>query len=107
MEKFREYVVPYSHNCRRRHRHKHLHGKISEFCTQLEVKIKDEWHVVVRYDSSHGYSHKDIIHADGRREKVPLGISDYNEALTFAQIDLDTNWQIYKKRFYKEVEYYE
>lgn len=78
-----------------------------EFSTQLEVKIKDKWHVAVRYDTSHGFSHKDILHADGNREKVPLGISDYNEALTFAQIDLDTNWQSHAKRFNKEAGYYE
>lgn len=107
MDKSREYVVPYSYNCRRRHYHKYAHGKILEFSTQLEVKIKDKWYVPVRYDTSHGFSHKDIIHANGMREKVPLGIPDYNEALTFAQIDLDTNWQIYKKRFYKEAGYYE
>lgn len=107
MEKFREYIVPYALDCRRRHRHKLFQGKIIEFSTQLEVKIKDRWYVALRYDTAHGYSHKDILHADGRAEKVPLGISDYNEALTFAQIDLDTNWQIYKKRFHKEVGYHE
>lgn len=107
MQVFREFIVPYAENCRRRHRHKQSRGKILEFCIQLEVKYKEAWYVVVRYDTSRGYTHQDIIHADGKKEKIPLGISDYDEALTFAQMGLDTNWQIYKKRFYKEVRYYE
>jgi len=36
---------------------------------------------------------------NGVTSKTPLFISDYNEALTFAESDIITNWEIYKKRF--------
>lgn len=107
MQGFKEFIVPYAIDCRKRHRHRQSKGKILEFCVQLEIKSEEVWHVVVRYDTSHGYTHQDFIHVNGKKEKIPLGISDYNEALTFAQIDLDKNWHIYREHFYKEVSYYE
>jgi len=74
---------------------------------QLEIKHQNKWCVCIRYDTSHDFAHRDIIHADGRKEKFSLGILNYNEALTFAQIDLDKNWQTYLQNFLKEVVRYE
>jgi hypothetical protein len=71
---------------------------------QLEVKLNDRWHPVVRYDTTHGFSHQDIYYRDGRVEKIPLGISDYNIAMTFAENDLKRKWDVYIQHFVKEAE---
>lgn len=36
---------------------------------------------------------------NGVKSKTPLFISDYNEALSFAESDIKANWKIYKERF--------
>lgn len=36
---------------------------------------------------------------NGIKSKTPLFISDYNEALTFAESDIRSNWKMYKERF--------
>jgi len=35
-------------------------------------------------------------------KKTPLFNQDYNDALTFAEHDLKSNWEFYKKRFLEE-----
>ncbi|MBU0878154.1 MAG: hypothetical protein KKD55_00900 [Candidatus Omnitrophica bacterium] len=59
---------------------------------------------MVRYDTAHGFTHKDIIHADGAQEKIPLYVSDFKEALTFSDRELKVNWRTYREQFLKEVE---
>ena len=56
----------------------------------------------MRYDTAHGFTHKDIIHANGRKDKIPLFIADFKEALDFSDKDLKNNWQIYCEQFLKE-----
>ena len=77
-------------------------GKIVEFMVQYEIFVKGKWHPVVRYDTSHGYAHRDLIHADGRKEKSELLFKDLNICLTYAENDLRANWKSYKERFLKE-----
>ena len=69
----------------------------------MEIFHKGKWHDFISYDTAHGFSHRDVIHIDKQIEKVALGVVDYNEALTFAQLDIDTNWRLYRERFFKEV----
>lgn len=71
---------------------------------QLEFKVKDKWYPVVRYDTAHNFTHQDIYHKDGGVDKIPLGIGDYNIAMTFAEEELKKNWQMYIQRFLKEVD---
>ena len=71
---------------------------------QLELKIEDKWYPVVRYDTAHNLSHQDIYRRDGGIDKIPLGISDYNIAMTFAEEELKKNWEIYVEHFLKGVE---
>ena len=70
---------------------------------QLEVYYRGRWYPVVRYDTAHGIAHRDYLRPDGNAEKTPLFTLDYNEALTFAEKDLDINWESYCQRFLKEV----
>lgn len=95
--------MAYAPDCRKRHYHRQSKGRIIEFCLQLEILYKRKWCGFIRYDTAHGISHRDVIHSNGCIDKVPLGIADYNEALSFAQIDIDTNWHLYRKRFFGEV----
>ena len=73
-----------------------------EFMVQLEVNLRGKWKPVIRYDTAHGFTHRDIFHADGRTEKTPFPVSDYNTALTFAELDLRTNWELHRERFLRE-----
>jgi len=102
--KVTEFTLLFDHNCRIRHFHRLSKNKIIEFCIQLEIYFKDKWHPVIRYDTAHGFTHKDILHKGGRAEKEPLFVNDYNEALTFAETDIKTNWQIYRDKFLKEID---
>jgi len=71
---------------------------------QYELKIKDEWYQVVRYDTAHGFAHKDIVPYKRDTQKETLPFNDYNLALTFAEKDLRDNWQKYREQYLKETE---
>ena len=99
-----EYVVLLGNDGRRRVRHTRVGGNVTEFMVQYEIFVDGKWHEVVRYDTSHGYAHKDLIHADGRKEKVTLFFKDLNICLTYAENDLRANWKNYRDKFLKELE---
>jgi hypothetical protein len=71
---------------------------------QYEALIRDEWRPIVRYDTSHGFAHKDIIHYDGDQEKPPLCFPDLSIAFTFAIQDLKISWRWYRIAYTKEME---
>jgi hypothetical protein len=73
-------------------------GHILSFMVQLECQFDDQWQPVIRYDTAHDYAHRDVLHPGGEVTKEDLGIADYNEALTFAQHDLQANWLLYRER---------
>ena len=79
-------------------------GKILKFVAQYEALIRDEWRPIVRYDTSHGFAHKDIIHYDGDQDKQPLYFPDLNIAFTFAVQDLKISWRWYRLAYIKEME---
>ena len=47
-------------------------GEILEFVAQYEALISGEWRPVVRYDTAHGFAHKDIIKANGEVQAATL-----------------------------------
>ena len=79
-------------------------GKVLKFLAQYEALIRDEWRPIVRYDTSHGFAHKDIVHYDGDQEKQPLYFPDLNIAFTFAIQDLKISWRWYRMAYTKEME---
>ena len=97
-----EYVVPLGSDGRYRHYHANKSGKVVVFCVQYEIYIYGKWYPVVRYDTAHGFAHRDFMDFNGVKSKTPLFTSDYNDALTFAEFDIKSNWEIYKKRFIGE-----
>ena len=66
---------------------------------QSNTMIEGKWYPVVRYDTVHGFAHRDLIDIKGKITKTPLFIQDYNDALTFAESDLKANWGVYRERF--------
>lgn len=69
-------------------------GKVIGFVVQLEVEVEGIWRPVVRYDTAHGFCHRDRYKVDGtvvRHELLPD--SDYNLAFTFASSDVKENWE--------------
>jgi hypothetical protein len=101
--KVTEYVVPSGLDGRRRVRHVKTGGKITEFVVQYEIFVDGQWYPVVRYDTAHGYAHRDLLHADGRKEKTTLMFKDLNLCLTYAEHDLRLNWRNYSDQYLKEV----
>ena len=77
-------------------------GETLEFTVQYEALIRDEWRPVVRYDTVHGFAHKDILHPDGRVDKQPIYFESYNLAFTYATLDLKRFWREYREKHEKE-----
>lgn len=94
-----EYIIRISVSDRYRHFHITDKAKIVFFRVQYETKIGNIWYPVVRYDTAHGFAHRDIMNIKGDMQKTPLFNHDYNDALTFAENDLKSNREYYKKRF--------
>jgi len=100
----KEFVVLLGNDCRLRHYHNRMKQEVIEFMVQLEIQFKGDWKPIIRYDTAHGFAHRDAYHPDGRVEKTPLAMGDYNSILTFAEFDLRTNWELYRERFLREAE---
>ncbi len=76
-------------------------GRVLGFVIQLECFIHDNWHIVVRYDTAHGFAHSDMLHPSKPERKIDLNIKDYNDAFTFARRDIAARWQFYCERYSK------
>lgn len=97
-----EYVVPLGFDGRRRTLYARDRNEILEFVVQYELRIRDAWRPVIRYDTAHGFAHKDILSFKDETVKQKLSFSDYNLALTFAEKDLRDNWRKYRENFLRE-----
>jgi hypothetical protein len=78
-------------------------GVVTGFTVQYEALIQGQWRPIVRYDTSHGFAHKDLLHPSGREEKQPLYLPDYNLAFTFAIQDLKIAWAWYRRAYEEEL----
>jgi hypothetical protein len=97
------YVFMLSDTDRKRHEHITEKDRVTGFVVQYETLIEGKWLPVVRYDTAHGYAHKDLLNPDGSKEKIFLGAADLNEALTSADIDINENWERYKERYLRRI----
>ncbi|MBI3162369.1 MAG: hypothetical protein HYZ23_07650 [Chloroflexi bacterium] len=77
------------------------HGQIHRFVIQLEcIFVEDgEWIPVVRYDTAHGYAHRDVMHPYKREEKTKMPVQDYNEAFNMAMEDVVRKRYEYRRRY--------
>jgi len=73
--------------------------RVLRFMAQLECRFNGEWEPVVRYDTAHGFAHRDMLHPSGKTDKIETAVRDYNEALTFAIHDLTDHWAKYRRRY--------
>jgi len=103
----KSFVYAIDSDCRIRHYHQQQKSQILGFVVQLEVRVAEIWHPVVRYDTAHGFAHRDQLHHRAPTEKSPLAIETFNQALTLAERDLRENWQDYRAGFLEEVKRYE
>lgn len=78
------YVIALTRDGQNRYRHRHVLEKdrVVEFSVQYETHIAGKWHPIVRYDSSHGFAHRDLIHPDGTESKTAFHYWEYAEVLT-------------------------
>jgi hypothetical protein len=74
-------------------------GRVQGFVVQLECLFDEVWQPVVRYDTHHGFAHRDLLHPSGEADKTDLQEPDRNKALNLAVDDLVTNWHNYRKRY--------
>lgn len=100
MTKRVDFVVILGDGVRKRHYHETEKNRVTHFAVQLEVKAKNEWKVVVRYDCSHGFSHVDMYDLKGNQTKKTLNLS-FESALTYGEWDINKNWFKYKREFLK------
>ena len=71
---------------------------------QLEVEVEEGvWKPVVRYDTSHGFAHRDIMMPDGSQKKGPFDLNDFGSALNFAQEDLLRSWMNYRENYLRRL----
>jgi len=98
MGKIVDFVVIFDNGVRKRHHHETEKGKVTYFAVQLEVEVKGEWNIAVRYDCSHGFSHMDRYDIKGRQIKIMLNLS-FESALTYGDWDINKNWFKYKQEF--------
>jgi len=78
-------------------------GVVISLLVQYETYIEKQWHAIVRYDTAHGFPHRDVMHPNGDQEKFPLAFPDLKTALQYAEQDIKDRWQWYKERYIKEM----
>ena len=100
------YIIDLTLDGQNRYRHYHrLEGnEIVEFSIQYEAYIQGRWQPIARYDSAHGYAHRDLLHPDGLETKMTFRNWDYAQVLTYGERDLKQNWQSYRQRYLSEIE---
>ena len=74
-------------------------GEVLSFVVQLESWIGNKWKAIVRYDTAHGFAHRDKMHARKETEKVEIQVRTYKEGLNFAIDDMEANWRDYRRRY--------
>lgn len=100
----KQYLEQLSPDDRLRYRIITEKGAVVRFTVQYEAYIGGRWHPIVRYDTAHGFAHRDLLHPDGTQEKTALSVIDFKQALSYAKSDLKAHWEDYKKAFLEEME---
>jgi hypothetical protein len=78
-------------------------GRVTQLVVQYEVLMGERWQPIVRYDTAHGYLHRDLYrHGQEEPLKEAISVVDLSDGLTQAIEDLRQHWQLYKRRFLGE-----
>lgn len=79
-------------------------GTVVSFRVQYQAEIAGTLYPVVRYDTAHGYPHRDLLDANGDTiSKTPIGGS-LNYALGTAIDDIKDNWERYRLAFVRRIQ---
>jgi len=78
-------------------------GKIEKLVIQYESFITNEWRAIVRYDTAHGFFHRDVLYPNGEQVKQSINIENLNNAVLYAEQDLKDRWEFYKNRYIKKL----
>jgi len=87
-----------------RYFHRLARGQIVRFSVQYEAWIENEWCAIVRYDTAHGYPHRDLLHPDGTQEQREFRGYSMEEVLTLGERDLKMNWRRYRAVYEQEMQ---
>jgi hypothetical protein len=92
--------VPLSHEDRLEIRLEKEGGDVTGFITNYVATVAGRDFSVVRFDTRHGFPHKDVVRPDGSVVKiVPMPNLDNHELVDMAIDDLRKNWQSYRRKF--------
>ncbi len=78
-------------------------GKILKFTVQYEAFLSNQWCPIVRYDTAHGFAHRDVMHPNAPAEKQSINFTDYNQVFTYAIQDIKHSWKQYRARYEGEI----
>lgn len=77
-------------------RRKTCRGKVQSFAVVLLALHEGEWTDITRYDTAHGYAHRDVLGlCEGLRGKLRLPNLSLEKAFDYAIRDLEHNAGIY------------
>lgn len=77
-------------------------GRVTRFMVQYETMLDGKPAPVARFDTAHGYVHRDLLDREGnpRAPKLPLDPDlSLDDALQFAVQDLRQHWRDYRQDF--------
>ena len=75
-------------------------GDVAGFVVRLRAQVAGNWYDIRRYDTAHGHPHIDVLNWRGETvEKIWLPYYNIDDALTFAQRDVQLNYQTYIQGF--------
>ena len=75
-------------------------GEIASFAVVLFADIQDEWVNISRYDTAHGYPHRDVLgKREGLRGKLRMTKLNKKEVFRYAIRDLTENAENYLEDF--------
>jgi len=75
-------------------------GKTTSFRVVFLAEVAGKLHCVTRYDTAHGYAHRDVLGiTDGLRGKLLCSTMTYNEAFDYAIRDIANNAENYLADF--------
>lgn len=99
------YIIDLTPDGQNRYRHRHIleQDTIVEFTIQYEAWLDGKWYPIVRYDTAHGFAHRDLMRVDGSETKLTFSDWDYAQVLTYGERDLKQNWKMYRQRYLTEL----
>jgi hypothetical protein len=96
----REYFLQLAGGPIIRIRYQKDHGHIQWFLVQLEAFTGSDLTAITRYDTVHGFVHRDDLRPNGEQIKSPpMMFATLEDALNFAIRDLRSNYQWYLERY--------